>query len=358
MGKKSSSKGRSDSDNTERGGSPARRDVRIDRRAMERHSAMMGKFLAGKDFASLNEANLAMQAAMPLLNSGALSLETETPLERAQEIMWSAFEQASKKKRISMAKEALEICPDCADAYVLLAEDEATTAQEEIDLYRLGVAAGERALGDVLTDPQTHFWSELITRPYMRSLSGLAFSLYAEGQLKEAIELFQQILRLNPNDNQGMRMYLLPALVWANQFDEAAALLRKFADEEAPYIPYSVALMLFKKHGDCQASEKALMDAIGEFPNVFKIMIGLEQMPTDFDSYAPGSVEEASLYVQSAIQSWVETDGALDWTVDVMARQMNSSNRGARRQRKLSSGRPAASSSENNVLQLNKFRLH
>lgn len=334
------------------GGAP--KHLRMDRRAMERHSAHMGKFLAGRDFASLDEANLAMQAVLPLLNSGALPLGAETPLERAQEVMWSAFEHASKKKRISMAKEALIICADCADAYVLLAEDEANNVEEAIDLYRLGVAAGERALGDRLTCPQTHFWSELDTRPYMRALDGLACSLYEDGQLKEAISLFQKMLRLNPNDNQGVRMYLLPALVWDDQFNEATALIGKFGDEHAPYIPYSVALLLYKKYGDCEASVSALLDAITEFPHVFKIMLGMQRMPDDFDSYAPGSVEEASLYVQVAIRSWVEADGAVEWTADVIERQMSQTNRS---QGSRSAGRRPSGSSGNNVLHLNKFKL-
>ena len=45
----------------------------------------------------------------------------ETPLDRAQEVMYRAFE-ASGAEQVRLARKALEISPDCADAYVLLAE--------------------------------------------------------------------------------------------------------------------------------------------------------------------------------------------------------------------------------------------
>src|SRR5438046_655136 len=46
----------------------------------------------------------------------------DTPLRKAQALMYQAFEEEDEDLRVQLAKEALEICPDCADAYVLLAE--------------------------------------------------------------------------------------------------------------------------------------------------------------------------------------------------------------------------------------------
>ena len=59
--------------------------------------------------------------------------------------MYRAFE-ASGPQQVRLARQALEISPDCADAYVLLAEH-AETADEAQKLYEQGVAAGERAAG-------------------------------------------------------------------------------------------------------------------------------------------------------------------------------------------------------------------
>jgi hypothetical protein len=69
-----------------------------------------------------------------------------TPLGQAQALMYRAFEEPDEQKRIELARHALTISPDCADAYGLLAEH-ARSRKEAQRLYEQGVAAGERALG-------------------------------------------------------------------------------------------------------------------------------------------------------------------------------------------------------------------
>jgi len=55
----------------------------------------------------------------------------------AQELIYDAWKTANKKTRISLAKEALLLFPDCADAYNLLAEDVAKSLEESKEYYRL-----------------------------------------------------------------------------------------------------------------------------------------------------------------------------------------------------------------------------
>ena len=96
----------------------------------------------------------------------------ETPLDRAQEVIYQAFD-ASAAEQVRLAHQALKISPDCADAYVLLAEH-AKTADEAKELYWQGVAAGERAIGgQAFAGHEGHFWGVLETRPYMRARQGL-----------------------------------------------------------------------------------------------------------------------------------------------------------------------------------------
>src|SRR5271163_2709245 len=56
--------------------------------------------------------------------------QTEDAMAAAQDLMYSAWDQSSKRSRIDLARKALAISPLCADANVLLAEDEAKSAQE------------------------------------------------------------------------------------------------------------------------------------------------------------------------------------------------------------------------------------
>ncbi len=130
-----------------------------------------------------------------------------------------------------MARKALELSPDCADAFVLLAEDASSTEQAR-DLYAQGVAAAERALGPaIFADEVGHFWGIISTRPYMRARFGLAQCLEVLGRPDEAIDHYRELIRLNPADNQAVRQILLAALFRARRDEDASALLAQFEDD-------------------------------------------------------------------------------------------------------------------------------
>src|SRR5215217_8161002 len=94
---------------------------------------------------------------------------------------------------------SLKVSPDCADAYVLLAEEDAGSLEEARELYQKGVEAGERALGrETFEEEAGHFWGILETRPYMRARQGLAVCLRELGEREEAIEDYREMLYLNP----------------------------------------------------------------------------------------------------------------------------------------------------------------
>src|SRR5215472_2687679 len=125
-----------------------------------------------------------------------------TPLDQAHDILLRAYQEPDEQRRVQLAKGALAVCPDCADPYVLLAEH-ATGRKEALRLYEQGVAAGERALGaEAFQRDVGHFWGVLETRPYMRARLGLAHSLWTAGRRDEAVAHLQDMLRLNPGDNQ------------------------------------------------------------------------------------------------------------------------------------------------------------
>ncbi|MGA8350145.1 MAG: hypothetical protein WB773_20310, partial [Isosphaeraceae bacterium] len=147
----------------------------------------------------------AMEGFMRGLLGGLVGSREETPLSKAQDLMYKAFESHDPMERVELAKKALELSPDCADAYVLLAE-QTKRRKEALELFEKGVAAGERALGpEAFQEHVGHFWGLIETRPYMRAREGLASLLWTVGRRHEAIGHLQDMLRLNPNDNQGVR---------------------------------------------------------------------------------------------------------------------------------------------------------
>ena len=131
---------------------------------------------------------------------------TTDAVDEAQEVMFDAWECEVPKRRIALARKALKISADCADAYLLLAEEWAATPGAALDLLVQAVAAGERALGKAaFVDDIGDFWGLIETRPYMRARLSLAQALWGAGNRDEAAEHLIDMIRLNPNDNQGAR---------------------------------------------------------------------------------------------------------------------------------------------------------
>src|SRR6266511_2941019 len=161
-----------------------------------------------------------LESALAAIGRGAALYASDEDLFRAQDLMYEAFE-AQGARRVALAREALAISPDCADAYLLLAEETSSSAEEARELLEQGVAAGERALGpEPFEEDVGHFWGILETRPYMRARAALAETLWALDLREEAVEHQRELLRLNPNDNQGLRYRQAEWLLWLDLYEE------------------------------------------------------------------------------------------------------------------------------------------
>jgi hypothetical protein len=105
---------------------------------------------------------------------------SDDAIAEAQQVMYSAWNQPSSRARISLARKALAVSPLCPDAYVLLAGEDAKSADQALEYYRKGVEVGEQALGAKgCREYAGHFWGFLETRPYMRARAGLAAILFS-----------------------------------------------------------------------------------------------------------------------------------------------------------------------------------
>lgn len=88
--------------------------------------------------------------------------------EQAQDLVYEAWEHDGPERE-AIARRALDIHPDCADAHTILAEA-ADSLDEAILHYRRGVEAAERTLGsEPFEEDVGHFWGLFETRPYMRA---------------------------------------------------------------------------------------------------------------------------------------------------------------------------------------------
>jgi len=237
----------------------------------------------------------------------------DTPLDRAQNIVFDAYE-APPSKQVGLAKKALAISPDCADAYLLLA-DHGKTFDEAMALCQQALAAGERALGkQAFEEWAGSFWGVLETRPYMRARERLAMCLAECGRREEAVEHYEAMLRLNPQDNQGIRCCLVTLLLDLKRDADTARLLDEYKLDKSPDMAFSRVLLAFRQNGDSAAARKQLKVAVKFNRHVPQYLVGNQPLPEQLPEYvSPGGDDEAVAYVCNNRRVWLETPGAISW---------------------------------------------
>ena len=83
----------------------------------------------------------------------------------------------------------------------------------------------------------------------MRAKLGLAECLWATGRRDEAVAHLQEMLRLNPNDNQGVRYTLASWLLLTDRDDDLERLLGQYPDEDSATWAYTRVLLAFRRGG-------------------------------------------------------------------------------------------------------------
>lgn len=272
---------------------------------------------AGQPVAGVNE-NLNNEE-----NSGLWPPVSREKLAKAEELVYEAEETYDREKSLNLARKALRLSPYCVDAYNLLAR-ESSSLNEKIALYEQAVQAGELLLGEsFFKERQGHFWGFPETRPYMRAMYGHAATLWKLGRKDEAIKRLWEMLRLNPNDNQGIRYTLSGYLLEEGRDGEMQKLMARYGDEATCFITWNMALWTFRTtDGSNDRSDALIKAAVGTNDFVPAYLLGQKYVPYRLpDYYSPGGDEEAVIYAAGAKKAWEKTPGALAWLAHEIKRR-------------------------------------
>jgi len=110
----------------------------------------------------------------------------------------------------------------CIDAHALLGSIEFRRRPERALIhYEIGLRIGELSLPSGFDG--VLIWGRIYNRPFLRCLHGNGLCLWRLGRASEALAVFERILSLNPNDNQGVRFCredLLQGRSWAEVEEE------------------------------------------------------------------------------------------------------------------------------------------
>lgn len=245
------------------------------------------------------------------------------------------YEEGNLDEAEGIFQAVLTQMPDHLDAihHLALVLSDRNLLDRARDLWEQTVRIGRKAFpqdfeieGDLLE------WGWLENRPFLRCLHGLALRRYEEGETEEALKLFQELLSLNPNDNQGVRAMAVEALFKLGRFEDALKIAKKYPNDIMPEILYGRALALFKLERRQEAAV-ALREAIEYLPLVGKELLKIKhRLPTTArpDMVTVGGADEAYYYWECSGRFWQKDAEALEWLGEVMG-QSTKAHRGINR---------------------------
>ncbi len=236
-----------------------------------------------------------------------------SPLQRAQALAFEAYEAADIDDAIDLTEQALELSADCADAYIILSRI-VSDPRQALELATEGLAAAQRAIGPArFAAAVGHFWRDEETRPYLRACLACAERLWSIGRRDDSVDRLLDMLRLNPDDDQGVRYLLAAHLLELGRDDDFDKLIADYTEPMA-FMAFSRVLREFRHNGDSAAAGKLLAKACVANRHIVPEL--LDGSPHDGDlphAFSPGTLNEAVLYVEDFAGGWKQTPGALTW---------------------------------------------
>jgi tetratricopeptide (TPR) repeat protein len=228
------------------------------------------------------------------------------------------YEQGNLNTAERVFRQVLARMPDHLDAihHLAIVLSEQNQLEQARDLWDQAVRIGRKAFPqDFKLGTDRLKWGWLENRPFLRCLHGQALARREEGQVEEALRLFQELLLLNPNDNQGVRVLAVETLFRLGRLEDALKITEQYHDDVMAGTLYGRALALFKL-GRRREATIALKEAVGCLPLVRKELLKTKhRLPRTArpDVVTLGGADEAYYYWEHCGRFWEEDPEALEW---------------------------------------------
>jgi tetratricopeptide (TPR) repeat protein len=208
--------------------------------------------------------------------------------------------------------------PEFIDAHHHLAMllSETGRHEEAYEIWQLVAALGLQALPEAFEIGWDRLpWFVLENRPFLRAYHGLGLAHYDRGDIERALEIFENLLAMNPSDNQGMRALAIDCYFEQGDPESVLEICHRYPEDGLEQVVYGRALALYQLGHKAEA-EAALCDAIEWLPLIAKELVKeRHRRPKDFDPHRilQGSANQAYFYWRDQGRHWKNTPGALAW---------------------------------------------
>jgi tetratricopeptide (TPR) repeat protein len=238
--------------------------------------------------------------------------ETLTNEEKAIDLVLEAYNQ-EPQIGLEYIADALELDTDCIEAYEFLGccYDFPAIATA---FFEKGIQIGRKKFGgEYLRNNKGHFWGLHETRAFMRCLQFYSDCLYQTNKVHDSIEVLEELIELNPNDNQGVRDQLLLYSIEVGDKAKFIKYQKKFKNDFMTFAAFNKALFAFINEGESKSAERLLTNAISINKHVAKKLLSKQDVIYNSDGYILGSEDEADYYASQAKKIWKSNPEALNW---------------------------------------------
>jgi tetratricopeptide (TPR) repeat protein len=237
----------------------------------------------------------------------------KTNSQKSDELVYKAYELEDIAEIEKILSKALKLNPRNVRALNIMGNI-STDILEAREWYYQAMEIGKEDFGeDFFKENKGHFWLIHETRPYMTAKYNLALLLIELEEMGEALKHMEELIELNPSDNQGVRDKLSLLYLHEKQFFKYQKLYRNYKDSSA-FSLFTQLLYLLITEGATKKAEKIYIKANKANEHVIPLILNIKEMDLDevYEAYEWGSSEEANIYLYDSLYVWTKYKKALN----------------------------------------------
>ena len=223
-------------------------------RESDRALRAMHEFLAehATEDMSIEEVNTLLRDHMSEINSSIPRHMVEKDAKSAEDFIdlaEEAVQNGNDAEALRLVRKALKLNPNDLDAILMEIQLGESNPMNVIKRLRVAVDQGRRQLeknGYFDEESVGEFWGILETRPFMRLREEYISKLKEYGMLRLAAAECEDMIRLNTNNNQGIRYILMHIYAALEEADSAERLLEKYSDHHEGQMLFPITLLYYK----------------------------------------------------------------------------------------------------------------
>ena len=158
-------------------------------------------------------------------------------------------------------------------------------------------------------------WGLIKNRPFLRLYHSYGISLMEQGEPEKALDVFENLLSLNPNDNQGARALVVECCFDLKRPERVLKICNQYRPDILPEIIFGRVLALFQL-GKIKEASKSLKLAHKNLPLITQELAKtMHKKPIDYNEQriTLGSQNQAYCYWKEHGKRWVTTPGAIEF---------------------------------------------